>query len=237
MADAGLPPEEIGDLHAGVGLAGAERKSALRHLKAARHPFRSVTYASDATIACIGAHGGRDGGVVILGTGSVGFAIMGECRIRVGGYGFPISDEGSGADIGLQAVRASLRAWDRRTPATDFTREVLARFDDDPYEAVAWAESATATEYATFAPLAMRHAQLGDLVARQIIQRGAAHVDQLVYRLLDRGAPRIALLGGLAPLMEPWLAPEVRRRIVPAEGDALAGALHLARSAVMAELH
>ena len=28
--------------------------------------------------------------------------------------------------------------------------------------------------------------------------------------------------------MQPWLAPDVRRRLVPVEGDALDGALHLA---------
>ena len=69
------------------------------------HPFRSVVYAHDATIACIGAHGAKDGGIVIVGTGSVGFAVVGEREIRVGGYGFPISDEGSGADLGLHAIR------------------------------------------------------------------------------------------------------------------------------------
>jgi glucosamine kinase len=30
--------------------------------------------------------------------------------------------------------------------------------------------------------------------------------------------------------MEPWLAPDVQRRLVPIEGDAIAGALHLARN-------
>ena len=47
------------------------------------------------------------------------------------------------------------------------------------------------------------------------------------------GASRIALLGGLASSMQPWLAPDVQRRLVPVEGDAVDGALHLARRAVM----
>ena len=34
-------------------------------------------------------------------------ALIGGREIRIGGYGFPISDEGSGADIGLQAIRLS----------------------------------------------------------------------------------------------------------------------------------
>jgi hypothetical protein len=102
---------------------------------------------------------------VIVGTGSAGIAVVEGRVIKVGGYGFPISDEGSGADLGLQAIRMALRAHDGRTPATDFTREVMARFGDDPFEAVAWMDRATATDYATFAPLVMRCANDGDPVA------------------------------------------------------------------------
>jgi glucosamine kinase len=47
--------------------------------------------------------------------------------------------------------------------------------------------------------------------------------------LLESGASRIALLGGLASSMLPWLSPDVQRRLVPVEGDAVDGALHLAR--------
>jgi len=86
------------------------------------HPFRSVAYVHDATIACIGAHGARDGGIVIVGTGSVGFAVVAGREIRVGGYGFPISDEGSGADLGLHAIRLALRAYDERSSLRGLTR-------------------------------------------------------------------------------------------------------------------
>src|SRR5665811_875011 len=90
-----------------------------------RDSFRSVVYAHDATIACIGAHGARDGGIVIVGTGSVGFALVGGREIRVGGYGFPISDEGSGADLGLHTIRLALRAYDERAVGTSLTRDVM----------------------------------------------------------------------------------------------------------------
>jgi glucosamine kinase len=65
------------------------------------------------------------------------------------------------------------------------------------------------------------------------VREAAEHVDELVRRLSDSGASRIALLGGLASSMQPWLAPDVQRRLVPVEGDAVDGALHLARRAAM----
>jgi glucosamine kinase len=233
LEEAGLNANALGSVHAAVGLAGVGRKGALEELVLRPHPFRSVVYAHDATIACIGAHGARDGGIVIVGTGSVGFAVVGGHEIRIGGYGFPISDEGSGADLGLHAIRMALRAHDERAVGTSLTREVMMRFHNDPFEAVAWMDHATATDYARFAPLVMRHADAGDPVARRIVRDAAEQIDELVRRLSEHGASRIALLGGLASSMQPWLAPDVQRRLVPVEGDAVDGALHLARRAAM----
>ena len=78
-------------------------------LKEIVHPFASVRFISDGLAACLGAHGGADGAVVVAGTGSIGVGLIGGRELRFGGYGFPISDEGSGADIGLQAIRLALR--------------------------------------------------------------------------------------------------------------------------------
>jgi glucosamine kinase len=214
LGEAGLGSNALSSMHAAIGLAGVGRKGLLEQLELRPHPFRSVVYAHDATIACI-------------------FAIVGGQEIRVGGYGFPISDEGSGADLGLHAIRMALRAYDERAIGTNLTRDVMMRFHNDPFEAVAWMDHATATEYATFAPLVMRHADAGDPVARRIVRDAAEQIDELVRRLAECGAPRIALLGGLASSMQPWLAPDVERRLVPVEGDAVDGALHLARRAVM----
>ena len=107
------------------------------------------------------------------------------------------------------------------------------RFHNDPFEAVACMDEATATEYATFAPLVMRHADAGDQIARRIVRGAAEQIDELVRRLAECGASRVALLGGLASSMQPWLAPDVQRRLISVEGDAVDGALHLARRAVM----
>jgi len=234
LEEAKLPVKALASADTAIGLAGIGRKGLLEQLVARKHPYRSVVYVNDATIACIGAHAGADGGIVIVGTGSIGFAVVGGREIRVGGYGFPISDEGSGADLGLHGIRLALRSHDGRGVETNFTREVMARFDSDPFEAVAWMDRAHATDYATFAPLVVRHANDGDSVARAAIRDAAEKIDDLVRQLIERGAPRVALLGGLATPMEPWLAPDVQRRLVPIQGDAVDGALYLARRAAAA---
>jgi glucosamine kinase len=232
LEEAGLGPSEIARIHAGVGLAGIGRKGALEALRAIKHPFASIDFVSDGEGACLGAHSGRDGAIVIAGTGSIGLGFVEGRHLRVGGYGFPISDEGSGADLGLKAVQLALRAHDGRHEKTALLAEIMQRFQNDPMEAVAWMDRASATDYAALAPMVMRHADQGDAAGRRIVQSAAEHIDTLIRTLFDEGAPRVSLLGGLSSPLEPWLAPDVRRRLKPIDGDAVSGAIILARKSV-----
>ncbi len=231
ISEADLSTNQVRRIHAGVGLAGIGRIGAQDQLESLPHSFASIVFLGDGPAACLGAHGGRDGGIVIAGTGSIGVARIAGETVQVGGYGFPIADEGSGAYLGLTAIRLALRAHDGRRERTALLHDVLIRFGQDPNEAVAWMDHATATDYATLAPLVVRHAGQGDAAARQIMQRAAQHIDGLIRALMARGAERIALLGGLSSALEPWLAPDVRFRLKPAKGDAVDGAIIAAKRA------
>jgi glucosamine kinase len=59
----------------------------------------------------------------------------------------------------------------------------------------------------------------------------AGHIDGLAQRLMSIGAQRLSLVGGLSLHIERWLAPTTRRQLSPPAGDALEGALQLARAA------
>src|SRR5437879_914680 len=194
--EAGLPAGALAQSIAGLGLAGLDRMGMLDVVSAQPHPFAHMVCTSDAHTACLGAHGGRDGGVVIAGTGSIGFARVEGRELRVGGYGFPISDEGSGADLGLQAVRLALRAHDGRARPSPFLLEVMGRLGPDAVTLVAWAEQATATEYASLAPVALSYAEAGDPFAEEIVAEAGRHVEVLIRSLVELGAPRISLRGG-----------------------------------------
>lgn len=227
---AGLGPEDLSRIRVGLGVAGLNRRGALEGLKDTRFPFAAVAFASDAAIACLGAHSGEDGAIVILGTGSIGFARVAGEAVTVGGYGFPISDEGSGADLGMRAIRRSLWARDKRIAHTPMTREILAGFGGSAGEIVAWADEATPTDYARFAPLVMDYAERGDAVAEPIVQDAAQSIGRLIRVLLERGARRCCLMGGLSERMREWLATGLRKRLRDPLGDSLDGAILLARS-------
>ncbi|MCC8977335.1 BadF/BadG/BcrA/BcrD ATPase family protein [Bradyrhizobium acaciae] len=228
-AQSGLTQEDFAWMHTGIGLAGIGRRGADAALNKIAHPFASAVFISDGLAACLGAHSGADGAIVVTGTGSVGVGLIDGREIRLAGYGFPVSDEGSGADIGLQVVRLALRAADRRGELTSLLSEVLEAFDHDPYQAVAWSEEAKATDYAAFAPIVVRHANLGDPVGRRIVERAADAIGDLLDLFLARGIDRVALVGGLANAIMPWLTPDLRARLRRPDGDAVAGALLMAR--------
>src|SRR4051795_5382634 len=224
-AKAGLTRADFARMHAGIGLAGLGRRGAEAALNKIPHPFASVIFISDGLAACLGAHSGADGAIVVAGTGSVGVGLIDGREIRLAGYGFPVSDEGSGADIGLQVVRLALRAADRRGELTPLLSEVLGAFDHDPYQAVAWSEEARAADYAAFAPTVMRHANQGDPVGRRIVERAADAIGDLLDLFLAREIDRLSLVGGLADAITPWLTPDLRARLRCPDADAAAGAL------------
>src|SRR4051795_8929340 len=228
-AKAGLTRADFARMHAGIGLAGLGRRGAEAALNKIAHPFASVIFISDGLAACLGAHSGADGAIVVAGTGSVGVGLIDGREIRIAGYGFPLSDEGSGADIGLQVVRLALRAADRRGELTPLLSEVLDAFDHDPYQAVAWSEEARATDYAAFAPIVIRHANQGDPIGRRIVERAADAIGDLLDLFLARGTERLSLVGGLADAIMPWLTPDLRARLRHPDADAAAGALLVAR--------
>jgi glucosamine kinase len=214
-----------------LALAGAsEPNEAAAAHAACKDRFRRVLIITDAHAACVGAHQGEDGGVIIVGTGSIGWAVRGTKSIRIGGWGFPVSDEGSGAWIGCEAVRRALRAYDGRHAWTPLLRQVSEGFGSDPHAIVRWMGSAKPRDFAKLAPAVLAHADSDDPAAVEIMRLAARDIDAIAARLAEHAADRLALMGGLAAGIEPWLAPATRARLVPPAGDALDGALRLART-------
>jgi len=230
LAEAGLGEEHLADIRVGLGIAGLNRRGILAALQEHDFPFRSIAFASDAAIANLGAHDGADGAIVIIGTGSIGFGRVGDEVFTVGGYGFPVSDEGSGADLGMRAIRRALWARDGRIPHSPMTEEVLEIFHGSAGEIVDWTSQATPTDYAALAPMVMDYAGQGDPVAEAIVQGAALRIDRLIRVLLDRGVPSVCLMGGVAARMRDWLAASIRERLSEPMGDALSGAILLART-------
>ena len=226
---AAIPRERWHEIAAGMGIAGIRRPGMPEALAALDFRFASVAFDSDAAIANLGAHGGADGAILVIGTGSIGFGQVDGRHFTVGGYGFPISDEGSGAALGLSAVRHALRSLDGRTKRTPLSDSITERFDHDTVRFIAWMDGAVPADYASFAPLVMGYAEGGDEIALSIVEDAVLHVERFITTILNHGVPRLALVGGLAIRLRPWLRVRTAERLSEPLGDPVSGALLLAR--------
>lgn len=230
LAEAGLDRRALADATACLALAGATEPAELAAARRRLLPFRHALITTDAHAACIGAHLGADGGIVIAGTGTIGWAIAGGRNHRVGGWGLPLSDEGSGAWLGAAALRRVLRAHDGRMAWSGLLHRLFEEFEADPHAIVRWAAGAKPRDFAALAPSVVEFAARGDGEAVALMRCAARHLDGIAARLVGLGAARLALMGGLAPHIEPWLSGGTRRHLVAPAGDALSGALRLARA-------
>jgi glucosamine kinase len=228
LTQAGLSDDVLKTIYAGIGLAGTGQLGAREALAAWRHPFAGAWFEGDGYLAWLGAFGGDDGGIVVCGTGSIGITYKGH-TIRVGGYGFPVSDEGSGAHIGLNAIRYALRTLDGRATPTEFAKERLDRFSSNPAIVVRWSETASATDYAAFAAIVIKHAATAEPAATNLLRDAAVHIAGLVEAVLARGAPRVALVGGLVEFIRPYLPATTAARLTAPQADAMAGGVMLAK--------
>ncbi|MBV1701238.1 MAG: N-acetylglucosamine kinase [Hyphomicrobiales bacterium] len=219
---AGVPLQQ---LHAGFGLAGVTDPKQGARVQAAGLPFARLRVESDSYIACLGAHGGGDGGIVIAGTGSAGLALIEGARRHIGGHGFMLGDPGSGAVIGRAALREALLCADGLHPATPLTDALMARFDHDTTAVVEWSRTALSRDYAQFAPLVVAAANAGDAIATPIIMQAVHDLGAIARRLKALGAPRISLIGSFGTALLPFFERDLAVLFEPPLADPLDGAI------------
>jgi glucosamine kinase len=221
----------------GMGLAGADVTAAvkeLRRLLAAEEYFRRIDTRTDAYVTWLGAYGGGNGAILILGTGSCGLAVVDGAETYVAGYGPQISDEASAQWMGRMAIRRSLWAFDGRIGPTPLARNILDRFSNSPEAIVTFAKDAGASDFGKLAPVIFEHAERRDPLAVAIVKETAIDAERIVGRLLDLKAPSVYLHGGIAEPLSRWLRPVIRRHLkmpMNVDGTPLDGALLLARRA------
>lgn len=229
LADGGLDGDDGVQLVAGVGLAGVNLPAVYAQVKGWQHPFHRMYLTTDLEVACLGAHGGHDGAVVVAGTGSSACSIVAGRHRIFGAYGFPYCDKGSGAWLGLQAVRAVLLQEDGLGPATALHELLVERFGARGNGIVEQLIDARPHALAALAGLVFDAAGNGDEVATAILRDGAAYLSALARRLGDDGPVPLSLLGGLSDVLLPWLDADIANRLSPPQSGADIGALFFAR--------
>ncbi|WP_064668975.1 N-acetylglucosamine kinase [Vibrio nigripulchritudo] len=224
----GLSESDFASMHLGMALAGAEQESFWYDFMALPHPFASVVLNTDAYGACLGAHNGENGAIMIAGTGSCGILLKDGQQHVVGGREFPISDQGGGAVMGLNLIQQVLLAEDGIVPKTALAEQVMTHFDNNVDNIVAWSKTAKPRDYGQFSPAIFEHAKQGDALGIKMLKQTAADIEMFLIALNKKGATQISLMGSIAERIVKWLSPPVQEWIVAPKHDAIEGGIMMA---------
>lgn len=226
---AAITPPGRARMAIGLGLAGAHHRQRAASFLAHNPGYGAIALETDAQTTLLGAHGGQAGAIVAIGTGSVGEVLEADGRRReVGGWGFPAGDEAGGAWIGLRAVGHAQQVLDGRAAPGALATAVIAACGGERDAIQVWLATAGQTAYAQLAPLVLQHAAV-DRHAHAILSEAGQHVALIAQALDPEGRLPLALCGGLAAPLAPYLPQPLRRRARAPAGDSAAGALQLIR--------
>jgi N-acetylglucosamine kinase-like BadF-type ATPase len=202
-------------------------------------PGVRIAVASDATTALVGAVGLEGGVVVAAGTGVIGLGsnLRGVWH-RVDGWGHLLGDEGGGAWVGIEGLKAALRSFDGRPGGSNvLLAAATTRFGPaSALPRLIYTRSDRAKILASFAPDVLRASEEGDCVATDIWSRAAQNLAQTAFAALIEGVPRrVCLVGGIRCVGDAVLLPFQQAvletdgvEVMTPLGDPLAGAALLA---------
>jgi len=154
-----------------------------------------IEVVGDTVIALDAAFGTGPGVIVIAGTGSIAYGRNGTGETaRAGGWGFAISDEGSGQWIGRNAVAAILRGRDLGQE-TALSAAVLEEWKLANLEAlVQFANSTPPPEFPRLFRIVLHAAEEGDAIARDLLMRAGtelAAIAAIVIRRIAAAPPYV----------------------------------------------
>jgi glucosamine kinase len=225
-------PQDWSRCALGAGLSGINHLPWKDAFVASQPGFSALAVDTDGFVMLLGAHRGRPGAVVAAGTGSVGEVWRPDgSRAQVGGWGFPVGDEGSGAWLGLRAMAVAQAALDGRVPAGGLAHAVWARCGTDRDELLRWCTGAAQFGYAQLAS-AVFDAEGDDPAAAHLLARAVTALEALAQALDPAGDLPLALAGSIARRLAPRLAPTWQQRLVAPAAGAEVGALTLIRNAL-----
>ncbi len=238
LAQLGIGPDAYRHLHLACALAGSRRVAAQSAFALLAPGFASLALCSDGHATVLGAHGGQAGAAITIGTGIVGNCVAADGSARqIGGWGFPVRDEASGAWLGRAVLAEILRLLDGyELEATELHHKVRETVGPSVDAIAAWTHQAQSTRYATLAPLVVEAAGRGDPAGLRLMQAAAGEVVHLVDALDPSGALPLCMGGSLADPIRRYLPDRIGARIQQSLGDACDGALLLARGLARGDL-
>jgi glucosamine kinase len=227
FANANLKVPMLSECAIGLGLSGANNIVWKNEFLLRNPGFKTIVLDTDGYTTLLGAHGGKPGVIVAVGTGSVAMRLStsGE-RKDVSGWGFPSGDESSGAWLGLRACALTQKAFDGRRVNSPLTESIKHHCGTSSADFLNWLGNAEQTEFATLAPIIFQTATT-DPESKLLLTKAGLEIAEMVNALDPKAELPLSICGRLGEALIDYLPIEVKRRHQKALGESTMGALHL----------
>jgi len=222
-----IPVPMLSECAIGLGLSGANNIIWKNEFYMRNPGFKNIIVDTDGFTTLLGAHGGKPGVIVAVGTGSVGMVLnKNQERKDVSGWGFPSGDEASGAWLGLRAAAITQKTLDGRMPSSPLSESVLKFCGKEPSQFLTWLGNAGQNSFAQLAPLVFQSAAT-DPDAKNLLIKAGQEIEQMAKTLDPDESLPLAICGRLGEALIPYLPEKTKLRNQEAQADSTVGALLL----------
>ncbi|AOR23373.1 BadF/BadG/BcrA/BcrD ATPase family protein [Clostridium taeniosporum] len=156
---------------------------------------------NDSEIALKAMLKGQDGILVIAGTGSIALGIKNNTKIKCGGWGSLLGDEGSGYKIAIEAIKRMILEEECSIKKSKISKEIMKKLSINSVDEITnFVYSSTKDEIAKLTFIVVKLSEEDDKISKEILTNEGIKLAKTtinVYKKLKLESSSIALVGGV----------------------------------------
>ncbi|SEO56687.1 1,6-Anhydro-N-acetylmuramate kinase [Amphibacillus marinus] len=183
-----------------------------------------VKIVSDYLLAYKSTFADQDGLLVIAGTGFVMYGEASGESVKFGGWGHLLGDIGSGYDLVIRTIKASIDYFEEKSEIPVLMKQILHQLNMQEIEEIKhFIYGSKKDEIAKLAPIVLQHAKEGNQLATQIIKEASEAIADKIRKFIDRkgtSASKLCLTGGIlenAPILVDYILADLDKQGIVVE--------------------
>ncbi|SHK71049.1 BadF-type ATPase [Clostridium cavendishii DSM 21758] len=176
-------------IHIYLGIAGVSagdnKQKVMKYIIESFHC--ETTVVNDAELALSALLKGKDGFLTISGTGSICIGKYNNEKVRVGGWGHILGDEGSGYYIALEALKKIIFEKDMGYTKSNFTKMILDNLEvSDEFDIINFVYNSDKGKISAIVPVIVELSKNNDSTAIDILKQSGRELGIMTARAINR---------------------------------------------------
>lgn len=223
------------DCFLSLGCAGGGIDSAKANFQQWQHQYAGAALNTDVHVSCLAANNAKPCALFVIGTGSC-LAVLQKQEVKqLGGHGFLLGDDASGAWLGKQAVAWYLKALESSSIDTELQDALELALGNSISDIIERYGHATAGKFAALVPTILMVNKTSPNVQRWLLE-GAQYASNLLMQHMSLDSP-IFLTGGLANVYQALIEEKIGRTIHIPNDNAVYGAFYAGKQYLLRNIN